>query len=347
MSIVRAGGINYICDGVDDHVQIQEAIDRVSPGKVSLSAGKFFLGEPLRLQSGTVLEGEGWGTALDPATDAGVTVLCPAPGVTAITATDQDAFIVANLKVYGGLAGISIITTLGSGMRRHFVLENLAFNGQAGSALQIVGAGPSDLLVGWRANNILVRRVGVAGIFVRHASDFAGSQWYTCGTAGHGIVIRDSAAFAVDYIRGDWAGPEAAGGNFHGLTFVNINNASFSHVAAHYNKGTGIVVNSGGSDIVFTGGWAWGNGRDDALPPYERAGMSVSESSAFVTIQGMSFHNRGTYTQQYGMVDIGPTLTLIGNSFHANMLGSVRNIHPSAIVLGNRGINTKELRGEL
>jgi hypothetical protein len=327
----------YVTDGTDDQVEINAAIVAASPGKVILSSGKFNITSSIVLLDNTVLEGQGWGPALDPATDAGATVI-HAPGVAAaISATNKDAFRVSNLKVYQGVVGLSVSTTVGGGMRRHFILENLVFNGQGSVGMQVHGGSSADLLLGWRANNIFIRRVDGVGISVRHATDWYGSEWYSSGTTSHGILIRDSASFNASLIRGDDAGP--GGGQFNGIRLVNVSGASFTNLSAAHNFGQGVYILSGGTDITITGGWITNNGQDPNLPDYYRTGMTVEATTPYVTVTGVHFYNRaGVIGQSYGMLDIGPTHTVIGNTFHDNTVASVRDVDEGAIMLGNRGI---------
>jgi hypothetical protein len=318
-------------------VEINAAIVAASPGKVILSSGKFNITSSIVLLDSTVLEGQGWGPALDPATDAGATVIHAFGSITAITATNKDAFRVTNLKVYRGAIGLNVNTTLGAGIHRNFILENLAFNDQSSVGLQIQGASGADLVTTWRANNILVRRVNGIGISVAHATDWFGSEWYACGTNSHAIVIRDSASFNASQIRGDDAGPGA--GEFNGVRLINVSHAAFTNLSAVHNFGQGVYILSGGTDISITGGWIRNNGRDANLPSYYRTGMTISGATNYVTVMGVHFYNRdGVYDQSYGMLDIGPTHTLIGNTFHDNTVDSVRDVDEGAIMLGNRGI---------
>src|SRR3990172_3349526 len=58
---------DYVCDGTDDHVQLQAALDALpsTGGHVQLSYGRFYIASQVQItKHGVILEGVGWG---DPA----------------------------------------------------------------------------------------------------------------------------------------------------------------------------------------------------------------------------------------------------------------------------------------
>lgn len=59
-------GANYVCDGTDDHLEIQAAIDSlpVGGGRVTLLEGNYNIAIPIVLKSNTELAGQGWNTLL-------------------------------------------------------------------------------------------------------------------------------------------------------------------------------------------------------------------------------------------------------------------------------------------
>src|SRR5680860_458359 len=117
----------YVANGTDDQVEIQAAIDALgSPGRVELSSGTFYTTGAILLNDETVLEGQGWGGATDPAKIDGTTVIAASSGVVAIRATDKESFRVANLKVYGGRVGLNIATTGGAGIHRNLSLIHIS-----------------------------------------------------------------------------------------------------------------------------------------------------------------------------------------------------------------------------
>ena len=334
----------YVVDGVDDQAEIQQAVDMAAPGRVQLSSGTFNITSAIYLKQGSVLEGEGWGDATDPATSNGTTTLVVSNGVTALAAVNKNYVRVAHLKIYGGHTGVAISTTSGAGIHRAFTLENLAVNGQTGSGsvgISIKGAGPSDLLTGWKVTNVVVRRVNGVGILVQHATDWFALDWYALGTNKDGILIRDSASFNATNIRADFAGP-GGGGDYSGIHLLNVNHATLTNVSASDNNAAGLLINTAGSDIQIVGGWIRDNGADANLPDYRRAGIIVAAVVRYVTIQGVHSYNaaeRPVQTQQYGFLDAGPLHSLIGNTFHGNGVASIRNVDPGAVLVGNRGIN--------
>lgn len=58
---------DYVCDGTDDQVQIQAAIDAMTVGgKLSLSEGKFSIGAPINIEKKIIFEGSSIGTGAAP-----------------------------------------------------------------------------------------------------------------------------------------------------------------------------------------------------------------------------------------------------------------------------------------
>jgi|GEM_PF-5051389 len=50
---------DYICDGINDHVEIQEAINSISRGTVLLSPGTFVVSDEIYMKSGVIIAGSG------------------------------------------------------------------------------------------------------------------------------------------------------------------------------------------------------------------------------------------------------------------------------------------------
>lgn len=55
---------NYVCDGTDDDVQINAAINATGTGRVYLSSGTFTIGSTITLQNNIKLEGQGFNTII-------------------------------------------------------------------------------------------------------------------------------------------------------------------------------------------------------------------------------------------------------------------------------------------
>lgn len=326
----------YVGDGTADDVQIQDALDNT--GAAILSPGTFDISSSIVLDDGEVIEGQGWGLASYPSSSAGTSVLDASSSISVITAIDKDYFRISNIKIVDGNIGIDITTTNGSGVSKNFIVSDVMLTGQGGSGamgVRIEGYDGNDLLSGWRLNNVFVRESAGKGIYIRNTSDWFGTQWYTLGTNDHGITLRDSASFNVNSIRGDFAGP-GSGGNYVGIRMLAIYNATLTNIATMGNNGAGLKLDVSGSDVQLIGGWMRDNGQDAGLTDAQRSGIIVTDDVDYVTIQGIHALNIDGTTQQYGMLDVGPTHTVMGNTFHDNTAGGVRDIDPDAIMLGNR-----------
>ena len=86
---------DYQCDGVDDQVEIQEAIDEVTAtgGKVILLEGLFRISSPIKLKKGVILEGVGCG----PKDEKGTIITNTTDMRTSITATSIKNAIIKNI----------------------------------------------------------------------------------------------------------------------------------------------------------------------------------------------------------------------------------------------------------
>jgi hypothetical protein len=339
---------DYVADGTADDVDIQAAIDALpaAGGKVVLSEGLFNISSAINLRNGTNLEGQGIGSVNDAADDDGTTVLKATTAISIVKAEDVSYFQISDLKIRGGSTGIDIHETGGGADVRFFRLERLVINGVTEGGpnaigLRIEGTTGGGGTGGFFMRDIHVKRVSGIGILIRHAFDFFGTNVYSIGTNDHAWQIRDSASFQLTNVRGDFAGP-AGGGEFAGINLLNVNDATLTNVAADQNNGAGIRIVTSGSNIQIIGGWVRNNGTDTALATHQRAGILVQTGIDTVTIMGVhSYDDQGTPTQQYGMLDIGATHTIIGNSFSGNVIAPIRNITAGAIVRDNHGFVTE------
>jgi parallel beta-helix repeat protein len=86
---------NFVCDGIDDQVEIQNAIDSLPPGgaRVQLLEGTFFIGDTIILGYNIMLAGLGAGTTLKPEENHG---------------REGNFFLIKNSNVEGGTIGITV-----------------------------------------------------------------------------------------------------------------------------------------------------------------------------------------------------------------------------------------------
>ena len=82
------GQADYFCDGTDDNVEIQAAIDYIytlGGGKVLLTAGRFIISTVLTIKENITLEGSDYGTLLSPSSNITIRKLINATGKGLIT----------------------------------------------------------------------------------------------------------------------------------------------------------------------------------------------------------------------------------------------------------------------
>lgn len=141
---------DYVCDGADDQEQIQEALDRVAVfgGEVHLTAGWYYLSEPIVPQSGTALTGVlpsftfgGVPPELPPdltVTGIATGTVLTAPGGTAIeSGTRVDGARIENLGIAHSVNGMVIGSANQTGMFAS-VLRNIVAYDISDTAIKLV-----------------------------------------------------------------------------------------------------------------------------------------------------------------------------------------------------------------
>ena len=92
---------DYVCDGVDDQVEIQAAIDALpnGGGKIQLLEGTFVISSSINLKSDCMIEGCGTGTVIKTTTE----------DINIINATSITRFCIYNLKLLGPNSGTGAV----------------------------------------------------------------------------------------------------------------------------------------------------------------------------------------------------------------------------------------------
>ncbi len=145
----------YKCDGVDDHLQIQAAIDALPSdgGRVVLSEGKFNVATaPVINKTDISLEGLGYSTILMPAGDG-------------LSLVGADRCNIGNMRITGGATGISIVGAKDS------IFHELLLDEQTASGIVVDGDAPTETVF----RDITMRDVdGIGFSYVRTNVDDSG-----------------------------------------------------------------------------------------------------------------------------------------------------------------------------
>jgi len=97
---------DYVCDGTDDHVQIQAAIDALpaTGGKILLTEGTFNIESSITLDTNQTIQGSGWSTILT--TTSAIDILA----ATGSDGSEKVGIFIADLQLDGGSASDTGIT---------------------------------------------------------------------------------------------------------------------------------------------------------------------------------------------------------------------------------------------
>ena len=182
------GEYDALCDGTDDHVEIQAAIDAVDAqggGLVLLSEGVFIIDDTIDLKQNVSLMGSGPGTIIrvDPATSSDFDMLA--------AATTEDNGVISLLALDGNSSnhtqdhtGIHIVAANGWHISDVWVRNISANAGETfGFGFRISGAGERNIISGCSAYN-----VDLTGILITTAemNQVTSNQVRACGGAGSG-----------------------------------------------------------------------------------------------------------------------------------------------------------------
>jgi len=94
---------DYLCDGTNDHVEIQAAIDALpsTGAEVGLSSGTFNCQVTINLDTNQILRGSGWNTILTTST-SGLIFLSAVGG----SGTEKTGIVIADLQIDGGASNL-------------------------------------------------------------------------------------------------------------------------------------------------------------------------------------------------------------------------------------------------
>lgn len=138
-----------VCDGVDDHIEIQAAIDAlgaIGHGVVQLSDGAFSTALALDMRSGITVQGTGWGTVIT-CTDPHRNIMQTGYP----NSLQADHFSVRNLKATGTMLNTEIGAGSAFTNAQNVLIENCDISNVNDICIYI-GSGSSDILI---RNNVL------------------------------------------------------------------------------------------------------------------------------------------------------------------------------------------------
>ena len=260
---------DYVCDGVDDHVEIQAAIDSLPAnvgGLVYLSEGTFFIGATVTLETpGVTIRGAGRGSPRK-FNKRGGTRLAYQTGLTTTM-----------LRVSAG-SNTSNNTWVN--------LENFGVDGYDDAGNR---GGTSIVGIHWRAQTSRIDNVSIYGMSGDglHAEGFTGSQTLDCTYTS--ILCRDNGGYGVnaDSFSGDgqWdhlvCSQNALGGFYNAGASNQIENCHF-----YSNDGWGFITETAAARVKLLGtkmehnaGGAWLKGSQAIVSNCSFADNAVAATS--------------------------------------------------------------------
>jgi len=359
---------DYVCDGTDDQVEIQAAID--TEKHVKLTEGTFVLSNRLQLDSDTLLEGSGFGTVLKMANNANA--------VSVINAVGVNNVIVRSLKVDGNRAN----NTKGYGIRfdqsNNIVVEDCF----------VTSCYDTNILIGISSRAIVERCFTtdsrLNGISVEESDEVIVKGNVAYNNSLHGIRVRaadpsthygnvvignkasNNGNFGI-YVRVDNTAIIGNTANNNGVDYdgiVVIEPASFCTVMgniANSNGDDGIDVAKGRGNVVI-GNECNDNG-DEGISlhgPYQIAigntcknntnnGIDVTLKDDGDTVEGCLVQSNflaenGGYGVLVGTEGLTGTVqnnSILGNTFYNNTSGAISDAGSGTIIKDNQGYTTE------
>lgn len=272
-SKVRARA-DYICDGTDDDVQIQAALDALSQGTVLLTEGTYTIGASIEMRTKKGLIGIGISTVLQSKNSLDDHVIDNSSG------SLQYFCILRDFRVVGNDANNTTGDCVHANMAHTWWMENLHLDDGAGRGIDISGDA-SNIALNNHIINCRIENSATQGLFV---SSFAPNNHIV------GNIIGGT---------DDWYGIECANDeNIFVDNHIHSTSNSGVLVSGENNKFIGNIVESSGShgfDISgdhnkFIGNTAFNNTND---------GFNVNAD--YNVFQGnRAFDRQGAKTQDYG-----------------------------------------------
>ena len=281
---------DYVCDGTDDDVEIQAAIDEVGGGLVQLSQGTFSIGASIELDDNTTLQGAGKNsTILTLANDTDEDVLR--------SPSDADSHVffvtIRGLAIYGNSANNSQGRGIYMRFAHTWLIEDVFIKETAEHGVDVVGDN-SNIALNNVFRNCRIQDTAsgqynlVMGAFAPNNHILNCIFGSSTGEAAVGL-LNDEITIV---------GCHVSGGGTNGIKISGSNNIVMGNfVEASATDGIYISDNVGGNriegNVVFNSGFGGASGT--------YAGIRVAGDDN-VLVGNQCFDRQETKTQDYGIV---------------------------------------------
>jgi len=323
---------DFVCSGSNDHVQINQAIERVSApgsvgGVVSLSPGTFNCGAPVRTQKRVTLAGAGWATRL-------VAKFGGFGGVIVADSDHEDKMTVAHLAI------------IGEGRDTNGILWNITSNAGFDEGSPDASNHISDVYVSnVRRSGIVISGPRNRGCMVERA------RVLNAGQRGFNITSPDGFYDQCETGSAGWSGFNIANANNRftnckawfsdrsGFMITGVRN-QFAACESQDNEQHGFNIQAG--QVSLTSCHADSNSWKAEGPRSAYDGFYIARNRSFVQLVGCQAYDKNEsgrgHWQRWGFnLAGGNKYCQIVGSAHLNRSGKLRN--------GAGGANSIEVLG--
>jgi len=256
---------DFLADGVDDHVEIQAAIDALptTGGRVLLSEGVFSVAGSIDLSANLILEGQGFGTEIQQAAGANLHNILSIVWAEGVTVRNLTVNGQKDLQTWGNGVGIrlgdgasyatvehiNLVDTRGRGISMYgnsseVVVQNLRVERTTGDAIY---AGQFNVQV---LNNVVLDAGN--GIMILQAN----------GSIVTGNVVRDSGRNGIELLNSKnviVSNNLVKGSGYLGMVFTDSEGIAAANNRLTYNDNNGIDCNNS-KHVSITGNVSSYNG---------------------------------------------------------------------------------------
>lgn len=334
---------DYLCDGTDDQVEIQQAVDAclaAGGGVVKLSSGVFNLSAPITLHPTVTLWGQHGDQIFNPnqltvqsylkpgstfTGGAAIVLLGQTAGNYANKSAEQRIF---NITIDGTNSAAAVHGIQGSDYIHGVILRDVAIKNATGKGIYTFtenGAQPFS----WTMERVVIdNSMGVGIHFINH-SDFTLMDTISIGAGGHNYIFSNCPNSRMLGCRAEWS--DAHGiyitGNFG--TGQGSGGMLISGTSTDRNAFDGIHVDAtGNAPILINNVMTRRDGRNNNVGGGGYSGINITNATAPVVLgditcyPGVDDNGTGVNSPQYGVSVTGSSSVQLENSYlHANAAG--------------------------
>lgn len=334
---------DYLCDGTDDQVEIQAAVDAclaAGGGVVKLSSGSFNTSAPITLHPTVTLWGQHGDQIFNPnqltvqsflkpqanfSGGASIVMLGQTAGAYANKSAEQRVF---NLTIDGTNSAAAVHGIQASDYIHGVVLRDVAIKQVTGKGIYTFTENSAQPF-SWTLERVVVdNSFGVGIHFINH-SDFTLLDTISIGAGGHNYIFSNCPNSRMLGCRAEWS--DAHGiyitGNFG--TGQGSGGMLISGTSTDRNGFNGIYVDAtGNAPIVMSNIMTRRDGRNNNVGGGGYAGIASNGATAPLVIgdwtnyPGVDDDGTGVNSPQYGGSFTGSSVVQVDNSYlHANTAG--------------------------